>query len=108
MLAERVAVHSAALHPPPASTAIVPQPARERAGAEPSPASPLSSGQTQAFKNIVRAYLRKQNQTKQPASLHSWSLITHVARLKYAGASEGESVRGLSTNARAGCRSCCL
>lgn len=76
MLAEGVAMHRAALHPPAASTAIVHQPAREGVGTEPSPASPPSSGQTQAFKNILRAYLRKQNQTKQPASLHSWSLIT--------------------------------
>ena len=108
MLAERVGVHSAALHPPPASTAVVHQPAHEGAGTEPSPGSPPSSGQTQAFKNILRAYLRKQNQTKQPASLHSWSLITDVARLKYAGAGEGESVGGQRTNACAGCRSCCL
>lgn len=31
------------------------------------------------FKHMLGAYLRKQKQAKQPTSLHSWSLITHVA-----------------------------
>lgn len=42
------------------------------------PGVPSPSVQTWAFKNALRAHLRKNNQSKQPTSLHSWSLITHV------------------------------
>lgn len=79
MRAERVAVHSTAPHLR-LLMALVHQSVCEEPGTEPSPASSPSSGQNQAFKSNLRSYLRKQNQTKQPTSLHSWSLITDVAR----------------------------